>query len=449
MTNQRNIFSVSKLNKEIKNLLEDNFPFIWLTGEISNFSTPASGHFYFSLKDEKSQISSIIFRGQNKNLTFSPENGMKITGFGRISLYEPRGSYQLIFEYLEPAGVGNLQVAFEQLKIKLGNEGLFEKAHKKELPFLPEKISIITSPTGAVVHDIIKVIRRRFINTKIEVVPVKVQGNGAPEEISCAFELINSEFPSDVIILARGGGSLEDFEAFNSEIVARAIFNSKIPVISSVGHETDFTIADFTADVRASTPSVAAELVVPLKKELINNNKRLLNSLNTVFFNILKQKNNNLKNLTKRIKNPAKAIQEKYLRVDDYSFRMTRVFKKNVRYKREQLLWKQEKLFYNNPINLIKQKRDKLNNLNDQLKIELNNLLERKNSKINELNGKLSALSPTAILERGYSITRTIPGSKIIKNSDNVNIGDNVEVLLAKGIIKCRIEEKNIDEEKI
>ncbi len=442
ITNQRNIFSVSKLNKQIKSLLEENFPFIWMTGEISNFSRPSSGHFYFTLKDNKSQISSVIFRGQNRNLTFIPENGMKITGFGRISLYEPRGAYQIIFEYLEPSGIGNLQVAFDQLKNKLLNEGIFEEHHKKELPFLPKKISIITSPTGAVVHDIINVVNRRYKNIHIQIVPVKVQGEDSSEEICEAFELINNRFPSDTIILARGGGSLEDMEAFNSELVARSIFKSEIPVISSVGHETDFTIADFTADVRASTPSVAAELVVPLKNDLQYSNRFLLNSLKSRFLQIIEQKKNRLENLAKRIKNPKKAIQEKFLRVDDFSFRMARVFKKSVQYKRETLLWKKDKLIYNNPSKLIQQKRDKLNNLNDQLKLELLTLLDRKKSKINEINGKLTTLNPTAILERGYSITRTIQDSKIIKNSDKVKIGEDLEILVAKGRIKCRVEEK-------
>ena len=289
---QRRIHTVSELTAKVKVLLEDNFPFIWICGEISNFRVPASGHFYFTLKDEKAQINTVMFRSQNRNLKFEPEDGMSVTGLGRISLYEPRGTYQIILEYIEPEGTGAIQLAFEQLKARLSAEGLFDEKHKKPLPFLPRKISIITSPTGAVVHDILKIINRRFSNIHIEIIPVKVQGSGAESEIVSGLDMINTRSDSDVTILSRGGGSLEDLHAFNSEDVARAIFSSKIPIISAVGHETDFTIADFVADLRASTPSAAAELAVPHKIDLSRRVAELTTTLTVRFSRYIKHLTN-------------------------------------------------------------------------------------------------------------------------------------------------------------
>ncbi len=256
--NPRRVYAVSELTSKVKGLLEEKFSFIWITGEISNFRVPASGHYYFLLKDEKSRINALMFRPQIQNLTFEPGDGMQIIGLGRLSVYSPQGTYQIILEYIEPKGVGALRIAFEQLKKHLFKEGLFDEQYKKSLPFLPKKISIVTSPTGAVVHDIIHIVDRRFPNVHIEIVPAKVQGEGAEDEIISGINLVNTRNDTDVAIIARGGGSLEDLNAFNSEAVARAIFASEIPVISAVGHETDFTIADFVSDLRAPTPSAAA-----------------------------------------------------------------------------------------------------------------------------------------------------------------------------------------------
>jgi len=276
---EKKIYSVSQLTENIKSILEDNFPFIWISGEISNFKSPVSGHYYFTLKDSQAQINAIMFRGQNRNLKFFPEDGMKITGFGRISVYQPRGAYQIIMEYIEPDGIGALQIEFEQLKIKLSQEGLFDEIHKKEIPFLPEKIALITSPTGSVVHDMIRVLHRRFPGVGISIIPVKVQGDDSVEQIVDAIIWLNKLKNADVAILARGGGSLEDLQAFNSEDVARAIFKSNIPIISAIGHETDYTISDFVADLRAPTPSVAAELAVAVKSDLFQQQNMLAKQL--------------------------------------------------------------------------------------------------------------------------------------------------------------------------
>ena len=269
METTQKVYTISELNADIKWLLEERFPFVWIIGEVSNFRIPASGHFYFTLKDEFSQLNAVMFRGQQQKLRFQPEDGMNITGLGRLSVYEPRGTYQIILEYMEPAGIGALQIAYEKLKAQLAEEGLFDEKHKKPIPFLPQKIALITSPSGAVVHDMLNIINRRFPNVHIQIYPVKVQGDGAEDEIVDALALLNQSADVDVTIVARGGGSLEDLQTFNVERVARSVFESHIPVISAVGHETDFTITDFVADLRASTPSAAAELAVPVKNELL------------------------------------------------------------------------------------------------------------------------------------------------------------------------------------
>ncbi|MGD9314599.1 MAG: exodeoxyribonuclease VII large subunit, partial [Desulfobacterales bacterium] len=265
----RKIYTVSELTEKIKALLEESFPFIWIVGEISNFRTPLSGHFYFTLKDANAQINAVMFRGQQRQLKFEPEDGMRVTGMGRLGLYEPRGTYQIILEYMEPSGIGALQIAYEKLKARLADEGLFDEQQKQLLPFLPQKIVLITSPTGAVVHDMLNIIDRRFPNVTIQIWPVKVQGDGAEDEIVAALDLLRQHPNVDAAILARGGGSLEDLQAFNSESVARAIFACDVPIIAAIGHETDYTIADFVADLRAPTPSAAAELVFPIKSELL------------------------------------------------------------------------------------------------------------------------------------------------------------------------------------
>jgi len=353
-----NIYSVSELNTNIKSLIEENFPFVWIFGEISNFRIPASGHFYFTLKDDASQISSVMFRGQQRNLKFQPEDGLNVTGMGRISVYEPRGTYQIILEYLEPSGAGALQIAFEKLKKRLAGEGCFDDAHKKPLPFLPNKISIITSPTGAVVHDILHIINRRFPNLAIRIIPVEVQGEGAAEQIVAALEWLNVAKDADVAILARGGGSLEDLQAFNAEPVARAIFASEIPIISAVGHETDYTISDFVADLRAPTPSAAAELVVPVKSELEQHRKDLLNLLKIRIAHYFKYLNQNLNEHSNRLVNPRRKLEDACLKVDDLTARLSRVLFHRIRHERKHCDFWDDRLHANNPIHLVKNMKE-------------------------------------------------------------------------------------------
>ncbi len=445
ISGERRIYTVSQLTASIKTLLEQKFALIWITGEISNFRVPGSGHYYFTLKDTDAQINAVMFRGQNRNLKFMPEDGMKVTGFGRISLYEPRGVYQIILEFLEPAGIGALQAAFEQLKAKLAAEGLFDAAHKKPVPFLPKRICLITSPTGAVVHDMIRVIHRRYEDIAIDIFPVKVQGPGAEADIVAALDLLNQRKDADVAIVARGGGSLEDLSAFNSESVARAIFASAIPVISAVGHETDFTIADFVADLRAPTPSVAAELVVPVKSDLKHRLILLRRRLDSGCRRMVQNHLQYMNKLTRRLVHPKKKIDDLRLRVDDITARLYRRMDKYIRFKRERLTWRVQRLNAGNPKQKILVYRETVSRYIGALVMRHTTGLKTKIMKLQSLNGRLHALSPAAVLDRGFSIARVLPERKIITDARTVNAGRMIEILLAKGSLTCRVERKTID----
>ena len=393
------ILSISELTQLIKFQLEQSFDYLWVEGEISNFRIPSSGHFYFTLKDEKSQIRAVMFRSQNRTLEFSPEDGLSVICRGRLNVYETRGEYQLILDYLEPKGLGALQLAFEQLKQRLAQEGLFDPDHKKPLHQLPRKIGIVTSPTGAAIRDILNIIERRFANVGILIYPVKVQGEGAAQEIATALQELNQMPEIDVVILARGGGSIEDLWPFNEEVVARAIYHSEIPVISAVGHEVDFTIADFVADLRAPTPSAAAELVVRNKDDLIYNLNtvyvRLKNSIRKIYeFN-----QSRFAFLQKRMPDPRKMIPGLRLTIDEYGERIA---------------------FY------------------------VSNAVKIKKEKIEGMMGRLDALSPLNVLKRGYSITRTVPDLKVVRNAKQLASGDKINVRLFKGELMCRVEEVKI-----
>lgn len=442
----KNIYSVSELTSELKILLEDKYPFIWIYGEISNFRKPSSGHFYFTLKDAKAQISVVMFRAQQMNLKFFPQDGMEITGMGRISLYESRGSYQVILEYMEPRGAGALQKAFEQLKLKLSNEGLFDSLHKKPIVFLPSKIALITSPTGAVIHDILNIAQRRYENIHIQIFPVKVQGNGSEKDIVEAIEHVNKAENIDVAVLARGGGSLEDFHAFNSEKVARAIFNSKVPIVSAVGHETDFTIADFVADMRAPTPSAAAELIIPVKNELKARCNELLRVLGSNMAGTIQNSRMRFCQIRNRLVHPRKRIQDLFLRVDDLYFRMIRVIEKNIRHDIERVRWKTERLWSANPTKALKTFEIKIDQLKYKLQLSIKVFLDIKKFRLGELSSGLSAMNPMAILARGYSITRVLPEKSIVRDANSVDLDQQLEIILEKGSLTCRIEGKHYHE---
>jgi exodeoxyribonuclease VII large subunit len=341
----RPIYTVSQLTGEIKTLLEKNFEHIWVEGEISNFRQPTSGHLYFTLKDESSQLRAVMFRMQNRLLKFEPEDGLQVVCYGRLTVYDPRGEYQIVVDHLEPKGLGALQLAFEQLKEKLSGEGLFDPARKRPLPTLPQKIGIVTSPTGAAIRDILQIIDRRFANVHILLYPVRVQGPGAAQEIAQAIDELGQWPGLEVMIVGRGGGSLEDLWAFNEEGVARAIHRSPVPVISAVGHEIDFTIADFVADLRAPTPSAAAELVIGNKLELVQNLENLVWRLNQMVRTTLESWQERLGSLIHRLTDPRKRIADQRLRLDDFSSRLATSMQQGLGRRSERLGSKRESLF--------------------------------------------------------------------------------------------------------
>ncbi|MBU0972731.1 MAG: exodeoxyribonuclease VII large subunit [Proteobacteria bacterium] len=441
--NNGHMYTVSTLTREIKSLLEERFSFLWITGEISNYAVPSSGHSYFSLKDSTSVISCVMFKNQKRGMKFSPESGMKIIGLARISLYEPRGSYQLIFEHLEPEGAGSLQMAFEQLKKKLASQGLFDAAHKKKLPFLPAKINVITSGTGAAVRDILHVAGRRFPGCHLQIVPVNVQGETAETEISQAIQTVNSlQNPSELIILARGGGSIEDLSAFNSEKVARAIFDSKIPVLTGIGHETDFTIADFVADLRAPTPSAAAELALPDKTALIQHINLLRSSLVQVMDRKMGFLNQKLDDLSLRMKSPVRVVKDLKLRIQEFEARMNRNLQARVLYHKERVFWLQKILTGKSFLIKIRENRQQVDGLVIGLVSSLNGRLSACKTRVKEMDVKLGAFNPRSVLDRGYSIARILPQKRILMDAQDADVNDQVEIILSKGRLVTRVEEK-------
>ncbi len=430
---RQHVYEVTELNKIIKRVLEEKLPFIWISGEISNFRTPSSGHCYFTLKDPQSQISAVMFRAQASALKFRPEDGLSVVGLGRISVYEPRGTYQIIFEYLEPKGIGSLQIAFEKLKQKLFDQGLFDQQYKLPLPVIPKKISIVTSPTGAAIRDFIKVAQRRFPNLPLEVVPVNVQGDRAPGEIVNAIRWLNKLGSTDVIVLARGGGSIEDLSAFNDEQVARTIFASDIPIVSAIGHETDFTIADFVADLRAPTPSAAAELSVPSKNELKNQLAKTKQKLYINIKNYLNNIYNIINGFTSRISHPRRRLQDMRMRVDDYSIRLLSSMDKTLTRGNERLAFQHHMLMHVSPIKRVASCRDQVNTLKGASIRQIHRLLAEGQTTVYKNVSMLEALNPMAILQRGYSITRTLPDRSVVRGASQVSIDQRLEILLGRG----------------
>jgi exodeoxyribonuclease VII large subunit len=436
----RYILTVSELTQEIKDILEDKFPEVWVEGEISNLRVPPSGHIYFTLKDDFSQIRAVLFKMQARNLRFLPEDGLHIICRGRVSLYEKRGDYQLILESIEPKGIGALQLAFLQLKERLEKEGLFDAAHKKPIPMIPQKIGIVTSPTGAVIQDILRILERRFENLHILLYPVRVQGEGASSELVEGIKYFNKFTDVDVIIIGRGGGSLEDLWAFSEEELARAIYHSKIPIISAVGHETDYTIADFVADLRAPTPSAAAELVVRDKREIKNILHYLEGRLEYQMIQILKGYQTDLYHLRKIIKEPGKKIEEHFLRVDDLFNRLRLLFSWTFKRRREKCLHLSESLLLRNPIQRVKNLRLFISEAKKRVGKNINYSIEIQRQRIGGLLGKIDSLSPLSILQRGYSITRKHPSLQILRDASTVKEGDKVEVKLFRGTLLCGVE---------
>ncbi|MCF8060921.1 MAG: exodeoxyribonuclease VII large subunit [Deltaproteobacteria bacterium] len=434
------VYTVSGLTAEIRGLLEERFPFVWVEGEVSNVRTPASGHCYMGIKDEASQIRAVMFRPRVRTLRFRPEDGMKVIAQGRVGVYEPRGEYQLVLDYLEPLGVGALALAYEQLKQKLSAAGWFREENKKPLPFLPSRVAVITSPTGAAVRDFLNVIQRRFGNIAITVVPVRVQGDRAAGEISEAIETVNRCLDVDVIVLTRGGGSLEDLWPFNEEITARAIRDSRIPVVSAVGHEIDVTIADLVADLRAPTPSAAAELLVSEKEILVRSIHELRERLLTGIRARCRRRMERLGHLESRLRDPRKAIEHSWMRLDDLAGRLVRNEAFLIRENAARVRSSTGRLMRNGPQHRIQEFRRELRFCRRTLDAGMKRTLSTHCSALSVLGGRLKGLDPRGVLQRGYSITRLLPEGRVLRQASEAQKGDRVEVTLARGILECRID---------
>jgi exodeoxyribonuclease VII large subunit len=439
---ERRILTVSELTAGIKDLLESTFDEVWVEGEISNLRRPPSGHLYFTLKDENSQIRGVLFKQQSRIVRFELEDGQHVICWGRVGIYEKRGEYQLILDYIEPRGIGSLQLAFEQLKQRLFEEGLFDQARKRPLPVVPKRIGIVTSPTGAVIRDMLHILRRRFANIEVLLYPVRVQGEGAAQEIADGIAFLSSQGEVDVIIVGRGGGSLEDLWAFNEEAVARSIFSCPIPVISAVGHETDFTIADFVADVRAPTPSAAAELVVQQKRDLIRTIEVLKERMIRGIDRLLVSSRDEITAMQVRIKDPRRRIEEHRLRLDEQWGRLAQAILRNWREKGERNERLLRLLLTQSPSHDIRSYGEGIAQLERGLKGAMATLLAAKRKGWEKEIARLDALSPLAILGRGYSITRRLPDNLILRAVDEVEIQGQVAVRLSRGELICRVERK-------
>ncbi len=438
---QRTIYSVSEFNRTVRGLLESQFPLLWIEGEISNLSKPASGHIYFTLKDESAQVRCAMFKGRNQLVRFKPENGQKILLRARVSLYEARGDFQLIAEHMEEAGDGALQRAFEALKVKLAAEGLFDAGNKRSLPEIPQHIGVITSPTGAAIRDVLSVLKRRFPSIPVSIYPVSVQGEKAAPEISRALETARIDKRCDVLLLIRGGGSLEDLWAFNEEQVARAIVKCDIPVISGVGHEVDVTIADFAADQRAATPSAAAELVSP-------NQQTYLHKLHTYQRNLIRQIRQQLKQATDqtqwlhnrlKLQHPKSQLAQQTQQLDELTESLQSAFYDVLNEKRHQLKYAMQGLLGNRPDQFIDYQQSQLNDLTSRLNYIAQQNIDSKRQALSHLCRTLQAVSPLNTLSRGYSITRDSKGHTIT-SEEQVKSGDLLTTQLHEGKIKSRIE---------
>ena len=461
MFNIDEIYTVSDFLSLCNKTIENNIPTCWLQGEISNLSRPASGHWYFSLKDSRGQIRCALFRLNQRNIKFNPENGLEVLVRAAPTLYEARGDFQLIIQHVEPVGVGNLQLAFEQLKTKLKDEGLFDVQHKKPLPATVNTIGVISSSNGAVIRDIIKVLNKRYPFAEILLFDSVVQGEGSAEKLTQAIKAADLSNRCDVLILARGGGSLEDLWAFNEEMLARAIFSAKTPIISAVGHETDTTIADFVADVRAPTPSAAAMLATPDRLELLNKLNKLNNNLTRLSQQVLERYQSQLQQLSLSTPNLTRQLNLFSQRLDGLNTHLNYQMKSLVSLNQSKIstLFEQLKqhspsarISHNQQLNylaktqlkqsiqrLVIQHKNTLNGLHERLEKSINNTLDWQKNKLSQHTLGLDHLSPLNTLSRGYSIS-TIQDNQVLHSTTNVKIDETMTTLLSDGKIYSQVK---------
>jgi len=437
---ERFIYSISQLNTEVKELLEGSFPLIWVEGELSNFSRPASGHWYFTLKDSQAQVRCAMFRMRNTHVSVTPKEGMQVLIRARVSLYGPRGDYQVIAEHMEEAGDGALRRAFEQLKAKLAAEGLFDAARKKAIPKHPQQLGVITSPSGAAIRDILTVLRRRHPGLPVMIYPVAVQGKAATREIVEAIELANQRAECDVLIVGRGGGSLEDLWCFNEETVARAIAHSRIPIISAVGHEVDYTISDFVADLRAPTPSAAAELVSPDMTEQLRQLQVWEQRLIRRQINLLESHQKLLNWLTRRLQSPEQRLATMAQRLDELAWRLQQTAQQQQRHLQQQLAILQGKLHHLSPEQRLDRLGMTLERLTQQLTTTMHYQLKGRRQQLAAVSHNLDAVSPLATLSRGYAIVSKLESGELIRSSQQLQTGDTLQTRLGSGQVVSRVE---------
>jgi len=439
---EKTILTVSRLTALIRGVLEDNFDQVWVEGEVSNLSLPSSGHLYFTLKDSGAQVRCVMFKSAARNLKFRLSDGMGLIVRGRISVYDQRGEYQIICEYLEPAGIGALQMAFVQLKERLAHEGLFNEALKRPMPRFPKRVGVITSPTGAAIHDILNVLKRRFASLEVQLYPVRVQGDGAAREIAAAIADMNRLAEVDVLIVGRGGGSLEDLWAFNEEIVARAVRRSRIPIISAVGHETDWTICDFAADLRAPTPSAAAELVSASAEELRGQVESLTHRLRLGIESYLTGRESRLDTLRRALHDPTTLVGHLAQRVDDLTERLTLGLENGVIRRRERYNRLEQSLSFNNPIHMIADSRQSLQRLESDGNRLMQAKLEGLKLAFGEQAARLEVLSPLSTLARGYAIALRSKDGTVVTDAAKLGEGELLKLNFHRGTATCRVESR-------
>jgi exodeoxyribonuclease VII large subunit len=428
------IWSVSQLTRRVKSLLETEVSYIWVSGEISNYRVSPAGHAYFTLKDADSQIDAVMFRGKLMNLRFGPESGLEVIVYGLITVYEKRGSYQIICDEMQPKGMGALQLAFEKLRKRLQGEGLFDEARKKPLPLLPKRIGVVTSPTGAAIRDILNVIRRRFANVHVILWPARVQGDEAAPEIAEGVTVLD-EWGVDVMIVGRGGGSLEDLWPFNEEVVVRAISAAQTPIISAVGHEIDFTLSDFAADVRAPTPSAAAELVVQEREGLVRRvtqfRQRLINAVRGQVERVRHRVE--IAQSSYVFQRPGDIVAQRRQRVDDLRLRLEASSLEQAKELRARLERCMRALTLLSPDNQVRRASERLESLRQRLSQAGVTNVERLRGELRTLAAQLNALSPVAILSRGYSLAWKLPERTLVRDSSELAPGDSISLLFGKG----------------
>jgi exodeoxyribonuclease VII large subunit len=440
---QRRVWKVSELTGSIGELLERAFPDVWVEGEVSNCHAAQSGHIYFTLKDARSQIRCVCFRDQARMLKFRPEDGLQVTVRGSLGVYELRGEYQIYVTVIEPVGAGALQIAFEQLKKKLQEEGLFDAARKRPLPVLPRCIGVVTSPTGAAIRDILRVLKRRFANVHVQIYPVKVQGDGAAAEVAAGLRHFNRAKFADVVIVARGGGSLEDLWAFNEEIVARAIAASEVPVITGIGHETDFTIADFVADLRAPTPSAAAEIVVQSRQEFERHIAACSRDLVKEIRYFLSQRRHRVRDLQthRGFRQLELLVRRRHQQLDELSSSLGMVLRLRLATARQRMTRAGAQIASFDLRGRAGVLRRRIEQRGDALRAAIDRALIAKRHRFEKLKLQLDERSPLQLLERGYAIAYDASG-RVLRSADQVAVGDDVSVRLAKGLIDANVRRK-------